>query len=158
MATLEQLEKRVQELQKQLKNESEKTSALEKEVKDLTKEVSTLKGDSAPNATSPKSAAKTESSTNNGATKTAETSAKKGDSDNSSSSDDSDSSDEGATAPVVKPTESSESDGSILKAGFLEKKGAVRHNWLRRWFQLDSKNKYLCYYDRKGVSKGVWFL
>ncbi len=40
--------------------------------------------------------------------------------------------------------------GKIAMEGFLEKKGAVRHNWLKRWFVLEDK-KALIYYDRRGV-------
>eukprot|EP01116_Phalansterium_solitarium_P000393 TRINITY_DN10263_c0_g1_i1.p1 TRINITY_DN10263_c0_g1~~TRINITY_DN10263_c0_g1_i1.p1 ORF type:complete len:239 (-),score=16.68 TRINITY_DN10263_c0_g1_i1:383-1060(-) len=37
--------------------------------------------------------------------------------------------------------------GSIVLSGVLEKKGTVRHNWLKRWFELDSEQHYLNYYD-----------
>lgn len=40
--------------------------------------------------------------------------------------------------------------GQIVMEGWLEKKGAIRHNWLRRWFVLESK-KSLIYYEKKGV-------
>ena len=39
----------------------------------------------------------------------------------------------------------------IVMEGWLEKKGAIRHNWLKRWFVLESK-KALVYYEKKGVS------
>jgi len=31
--------------------------------------------------------------------------------------------------------------GSAVKTGFLEKKGVVRHNWLKRWFVLEQTEK-----------------
>jgi hypothetical protein len=34
----------------------------------------------------------------------------------------------------------------ITHEGYLTKKGAMRQNWVRRWFRLDAKNKQLLYY------------
>jgi hypothetical protein len=42
------------------------------------------------------------------------------------------------------------------KEGFLVKRGAIRHNWLRRWFML--RDEFLFYYEAKGKkSKGKRF-
>jgi len=55
--------------------------------------------------------------------------------------------------------------GSIIKEGFLEKKGVIRHNWLKRWFVLEKGEKWpiIRYYkDQKdvksGKAKGEFFL
>jgi regulator of replication initiation timing len=42
----------------------------------------------------------------------------------------------------------------IVMEGWLEKKGAIRHNWLRRWFVLEAK-KALIYYEKKGVRSKI---
>jgi len=161
MVSVEELEKQVKELQKQLKDESEKTSAVEKEVEELKKEVAAVKGEtSAPSSKSSKESTKTtQQATSNGVVK--ESSKKKEESDDSDSEEEAESSEEekgkektkgaSGTEPAFSP------DKPIIKEGFLEKKGAIRHNWLKRWFELDAKNKYLSYYDKKGDAqpKGV---
>jgi len=156
MASLEELEKKVKELQKKLKEESEKTSAVEKEVHELSKEVATLKGEGNNSSVSPKSEStpspkveKLETINNNGTVKKADIPSKKEESDDSSSEEGADSSNEKTTAASPKTSDSVEPENKILKTGWLEKKGAIRHNWLKRWFELDSANKYLSYYDNK---------
>jgi hypothetical protein len=58
---------------------------------------------------------------------------------------------------VVANGEAAGSGSSIDKIplpfeGWLEKKGAVRHNWKRRYFVIEDKNNYLNYYANQGVS------
>ena len=36
-------------------------------------------------------------------------------------------------------------EGRNYFEGFLTKKGGIRHNWLKRWFQLDRSNHRLMY-------------
>jgi len=150
MASIEELEKKVEELQKQLKTESERTLLMEKEVKDLSQEVSSLREDTTP-LSSPKTT-KTkviEPAMENG-TKKKDTK----DEESSSSSDEGQqvSNDVQKTATIPQ-----NASGGIIKEGFLEKKGAIRHNWRKRWFELDSTQKFLCYYVKKGdtQAKGV---
>lgn len=166
MASLEELEKKVKELQKQLQVESEKTTAVEKEVQNLSEEVATLKSKSStPSKTETTTMSeapmerKQEMAKENGNAKKVEKSDTK-EANEESSSEEEESSSEKEQEPKEKaPVETSEepSNNPILKEGFLEKKGAIRHNWLKRWFELDSKNKYLIYYDKKGDlhTKGV---
>jgi len=68
---------------------------------------------------------------------------------------------ESAAASTVSETKS----GTIVKEGFLEKKGVIRHNWLKRWFVLEKGEKYVTmkYYKTKldaktGKAKGDFVL
>jgi len=142
MASMDDLEKKVEELQKQLREESEKTSMVEKELKDLSKEVSMLKGG---NNSSGKM---TKESGSNGMVNKKEVTKEE----SSSSSD----AEEKEISEEKKETEVQKSSG-IIKEGFLEKKGAIRHNWRKRYVVLDSDQKFLLYYVRKGDAqpKGV---
>jgi len=64
---------------------------------------------------------------------------KSGEHEESSTSDDADHDDAGkGTTP---------GQGKILLQGVLEKKGAMRHNWLKRHFELDGEQHCLHYYD-----------
>jgi len=36
----------------------------------------------------------------------------------------------------------SKEDSKLIKEGFLEKKGVIRHNWLKRWFTLEKGDQW----------------
>jgi len=62
-------------------------------------------------------------------------------------------------------TTSETKSGTVVKEGFLEKKGVIRHNWLKRWFVLEKGEKYVTmkYYKTKldvktGKAKGEFVL
>lgn len=99
-------------------------------VKDLQKEVKSLRDE-----------VSSDSPVSNGARKPA---LKKVESDSSSESEEEPKKTDKKSVTVVDPNK------PIVKAGFLEKKGALRHNWLPRYFELDGVNHFLNYYEKKG--------
>jgi len=51
--------------------------------------------------------------------------------------------------------EPKKSDAKIVKQGYLEKKGVIRHNWLKRWFVLEEGHIMKYYTDNKSpAAKG----
>ncbi len=121
--SIEHLEKKVRKLEKTLKAESEKTSNLEAELKQLVGDLQSVKREFAgEEPTSPTKSRREKKS--------------------------------GESSPSsLKKSKSSESSSNepISFSGELEKKGAVRHNWKKRWFVLDKETHYLSWYDREGV-------
>jgi len=115
MASVDELEKQVVKLREQLQSEVAKTSAVERELKELTEVVAGLKAtlSGAP------SGGKAE--------------------------DEEDDSNEADHDDAAKGTLAGH--GKIVLQGVLSKKGAIRHNWIKRWFELDSETHYLNYYD-----------
>jgi len=50
------------------------------------------------------------------------------------------------------PSSSPSSSSSIIKQGFLEKKGVIRHNWTKRWMVMEGRE--IRYYAKENDPKG----
>lgn len=190
MASVEELTKKLEELEHQLKEESAKTVAVENEVKELRNEVVSLKESKSRSRSDKKKSSSSSRRSHKKSKKEKKEGkeTKKEEPNEVSKKEDvakvtllegnSSSDDEGKTVmkpetpkkrsemdssseddkPSNKSEASQEQDGKpVVKGGWLEKKGAIRHNWLKRWFELDSNEKFLYYYDKKGdaQAKGV---
>lgn len=156
-ASVAELEKRVNELQKLLQEEITKTNTVENEVKELKELVQKLKGGNTTTTTTAtqQSTAKQDSKTNGAPKHTTIQSAKKESSseeEESSSSEESSSEsedEEKGTKAKKSATKDASNSNTMVMEGFLEKKGAMRKNWQRRYFVLNSKDKTLNYYEKK---------